>query len=110
MGFNMQKLMKQAQKMQQDMQKAQEELKVTEVEGMAGGGMVKVAANCAGEILSVAIDPQVVDPEDVEMLEDMILAAVRDALAKGQEVASQRMAGVTGGMGGRGGMGLPGLF
>ena len=107
MGFNMQKLMKQAQKMQQDMQKAQEELKTTEVEGVAGGGMVRVAANCSGDILSVAIDPQVVDPEDVEMLEDMILAAVRDALAKGQEVASQRMSGVTGGMGG---MGLPGMF
>lgn len=107
MGFNMQKLMKQAQKMQQDMQKAQDELKTTQVEGLAGGGMVRVAANCAGEILSIAIDPQVVDPEDVEMLEDMILAAVRDALAQGQETASQRMAGLTGGMGG---LGLPGMF
>ena len=107
MGFNMQKLMKQAQKMQQDMQKAQEELKTTEVEGISGGGMVRVAANCAGEVLSIAIDPQVVDPDDVEMLEDMVLAAVRDALSKGQETASQRMASVTGGMGG---MGLPGMF
>ena len=64
MGFNMQKLMKQAQKMQQDMQKAQEELKTTEVEGISGGGMVRVAANCSGDILSVAIDPQVVRSEE----------------------------------------------
>lgn len=110
MGFNMQKLMKQAQKMQQDMQRAQEELKTTEVEGVSGGGMVRVAANCANEILSIAIDPQIVDPEDVEMLEDLVLAAVKDALEKAGETAAQRMASVTGGMGGMGGMGLPGMF
>ena len=108
MGFNMQKLMKQAQKMQQDMARAQEELKTLEVEGSAGGGLVKVVANCANEVVSIAIDPQIVDPEDVEMLEDMVLAAVKDALEQAGATAAERMAAVTGGMGGM--SGLPGMF
>ena len=81
MGFNMQKLMKQAQKMQQDMARVQEELSNTEVEGVSGGGMVRVTANGNSEILSISIDPEIIDPEDAEMLEDMVLAAVKDALA-----------------------------
>ncbi len=105
MGFNMQKLMKQAQKMQSDMAKAQEELKTMEVEGVSGGGMVRVAANGAQEIISIAIDPQIVDPEDVEMLEDLILAAVKDAMSAAQELAAEKMGKLTGGMGG-----IPGLF
>ncbi|MCR4963123.1 MAG: YbaB/EbfC family nucleoid-associated protein [Firmicutes bacterium] len=106
MGFNMQKLMKQAQKMQNDMAKAQEELKTMEVEGVSGGGMVRVVANGSQEILSIAIDPQIVDPEDVEMLEDMVLAAIKDALNAAQTMAAEKMAKITGGMGG----GLPGMF
>jgi len=104
MGFNMQKLMKQAQKMQQDMARAQEELRQTEVEGAAGGGMVKVVANGANEILAISINPEIVDPEDVEMLEDMVLAAVKDALNNAQNLATERMASVTGGMN------MPGMF
>lgn len=104
MGFNMQKLMKQAQKMQQDMARAQEELHAMEVEGASGGGMVKVVANGANEVLSITIAPEIVDPEDVEMLEDMVLAAVKDALEKAQALASERMSSVTGGMN------MPGMF
>ena len=104
MGFNMQKLMKQAQKMQQDMARAQEELRNVEVEGISGGGMVRVTANGANEILSISINPEIVDPEDVEMLEDMVLAAIKDALANSQAMASERMASVTGGMN------MPGMF
>ena len=108
MGFNMQKLMKQAQKMQQEMNKAQEELKNTQVEGISGGGMVKVLASCNNEVLSIAIDPEIVDPEDVEMLEDLVLAAVKDALEKAAATAAARMQSVTGGMGMGGG--FPGMF
>ena len=105
MGFNMQKLMKQAQKMQNDMARTQEELKNVQVEGVSGGGMVKVVANCAQEVISISIDPKIVDPEDVELLEDLVLAAIKDALTASHETAAQEMAKVTGGMGG-----LPGMF
>ena len=104
MGFNMQKLMKQAQKMQQDMARAQEELRESEVEGVAGGGMVRMTANGASEILAIHIAPEIVDPEDVEMLEDMVLAAVKEALSAAQALSAERMARVTGGMN------MPGLF
>ncbi len=97
-GMDMQALMRQAQKMQSDMARAQEELKETVVEGVAGGGMVKVKANCANDILGIEIDPEVVDPEDVEMLQDLILAAINDAMAKAGEIAGNRMGAVTGGM------------
>lgn len=108
MGFNMQKLMKQAQKMQQDVARAQEELKNMQVEGAAGGGVVRVVANGSSEILSINIDPEIVDPEDVDMLEDLVLAAVKDALANAQALSAERMAAATGNMGGMPGMG--GLF
>ena len=104
MGFNMQKLMKQAQKMQQDMAKIQEELRNTEVEGVSGGGMVKVVANGGSEILSIAIDPEIIDPDDAEMLEDLVLAAVKDALAAAAALSAEKMGSVTGGMGLPGGM------
>ncbi len=97
-GMDMQALMRQAQKMQNDMARAQEELKETVVEGVAGGGMVKVKANCVNDILGIEIDPEVVDPEDVEMLQDLILAAINDAMAKAGEIAGNRMGAVTGGM------------
>lgn len=97
-GMNMQALMRQAQKMQSDMEKAQAELANTMVEGVAGGGMVKVAATATGTIKGVTIDPEVVDPEDVEMLQDLILAAINDAAAKAQALSSSRMGAVTGGL------------
>ena len=105
MSFNMQKLMKQAQKMQQDMARVQEELRGMEVEGIAGGGMVSVIANGGNEIVSIHISPEIVDPEDVEMLEDMVLVAIKDALAAAQALSGEEMAKVTGGMGN-----MPGLF
>ena len=104
MGMNMQKLMKQAQKMQNDMNRAQEELKTMTVEGIAGGGMVKVVMTGAQEVVSVSISPEVDDPEDVEMLEDLVLAAMREASAASQAMAAQHLGKVTGGMG------LPGMF
>ena len=108
MAFNMQKLMKQAQKMQQDMARVQEELRQMEVEGVAGGGMVRAIATGGNEIVSITIAPEIVDPEDVEMLEDLVLAAIKEALAAAQALAAQEMAKVTSGMGGMGGM--PGMF
>jgi DNA-binding YbaB/EbfC family protein len=104
MGFNMQKLMKQAQKMQADVARVQEGLKEKQVEGVSGGGMVRVLANGAQEITSISIDPEVIDPEDKEMLEDLVLAAVREALNVSRELAAEEMGKVTGGMGLPGGM------
>ncbi len=98
MGFNMQKLMKQAQKMQADMAKKQEELKDITVEGSAGGGMVKAVVNCRQELISLTIAPEIVDPEDVELLEDMVVAAVKEALALSQERSAQELQKITGGM------------
>lgn len=98
MGMNMQQLMKQAQKMQKEMQKAQEELAAAQVEGISGGGMVKVVATGSQDIVSISIDPEIVDPEDVEMLEDMVLAAIKDALANAQALAGEKMGRATGGM------------
>ena len=98
MGFNMQKLMKQAQKMQNDMTRIQEELQNTEIEGISGNGMVKVVANGAQEVLRISIDPQIVDPADVEMLEDLVLVAIKDALNVAKELSANEMAKVTGGM------------
>ncbi|NLB83597.1 MAG: YbaB/EbfC family nucleoid-associated protein [Synergistaceae bacterium] len=102
--MNMDKIMKQAQKMQAQMAKVQEELADEKVEGNSGGGMVTVTANGQGEILAVRIDPEVTGEEDVEMLEDLVLAAVNDALRRSKELANGRMGQLTGGMG------LPGLF
>ncbi|MGI6361348.1 MAG: YbaB/EbfC family nucleoid-associated protein [Bacillota bacterium] len=104
MGFNMQKLMKQAQKMQADVAKVQEELKDIVVEGSAGGGMVLVEASAGQEILAITINPEVIDPDDPEMLEDLILAAVKDALENAQSRAAEEMQKVTGGLGLPGGM------
>jgi hypothetical protein len=90
-------LMKQAQKMQQQMAKIQEEMAGRTVEASAGGGMVIVTANGKQQILSVRIEPQVVDPNDVEMLQDLIAAAVNEALKKAQEMMTEEMSKVTGG-------------
>ena len=97
-------ILKQAQKMQQRLAEVQEELKQRVVEGSAGGGMVRVAANGQQEILSVKIEPEAVSPDDVELLEDMVLAAVSQALEKSRQLAQEEMAKVTGGLK------LPGLM
>ena len=98
MGGNMNKMMKQVQKMQQDMMKLQEELAERNVESTAGGGAVKVIANGKNEIISIDIKPEAVDPEDVEMLQDLITAAVNEALRKAQDMVSQEMGKITGGL------------
>lgn len=91
-------LMKQAQQVQKRMMKLQEELAQKTVEASVGGGMVTVIANGKSEVLQVKIEPQVVDPEDVEMLEDLVVAGVNEALRKAQEMVSEEMGKVTGGM------------
>jgi nucleoid-associated protein EbfC len=107
---NMQQLLKQAQKMQEDMIAAQEALKDEVVEASAGGGMVTVQVTGDLVIKSIRIDPQAVDPEDVELLQDMVLAAVNEAMRSAQELAAAKMGGIAGGLtGGLGGLGLPGL-
>ncbi|MFO7497504.1 MAG: YbaB/EbfC family nucleoid-associated protein [Desulfobacterales bacterium] len=95
---NMGNMMKQAQKLQAKMLKMQEELAEKTVEATAGGGMVRVVANGRQQIVSILFEKEVVDPEDVEMLQDLVLAAVNDALAKSQEMVSEEMGKLTGGM------------
>ena len=95
---NMASMMKQAQKLQAKMMKLQEEMAEKTVETAAGGGMVKVVANGRQQIVSVSIEKEVVDPDDVEMLQDLILAAINDALAKSQEMVTAEMSKLTGGM------------
>ena len=109
---NMNQILKQAQKMQEDMLAAQESLKDEVVEATAGGGMVTVKASGDLQIKSITIDPEAVDPEDVEMLQDTVLAAVNGALNAAQELAASKMGGIAGGLGGPGGLGglgLPGM-
>ena len=92
-------IMKQAQKAMEQMQKTQEELASTKVEGSAGGGMVRVTATGAGEFEDIKIDPQVVDPDDVEMLQDLVLSAMREAQEKASKLKEERLRDATGGMG-----------
>ena len=92
-GMNMQNLMRQAQKMQEDMAKAQEELESTTVEGVSGGGMVKVTMTCSGEIQGFKLAREAVDPDDIEMLEDLILGAIKDASSKAKEIKDDKMGG-----------------
>ena len=111
---NMQQMMKQVQQMQADMAKAQEELKNEVVEASAGGGMVTVKMSGELELQDITIDPGAVDPEDVELLQDMVQAAVNEAIRAAQELAANKMGAVTGGLGGGpggglGGLGIPGL-
>jgi nucleoid-associated protein EbfC len=107
---NIQQLMKQAQKMQQQMLSAQQELAETEVSGSAGGGLVTATVTGSGEVLAVKIDPKAVDPDDVESLEDLVVAAIRDAARAAAELAEQKMGPLTQGMGGMlGPSGLPGM-
>jgi nucleoid-associated protein EbfC len=109
---NMNQMMKQLQQVQADMLKAQDELKNEVVEASAGGGMVKVKVSGDLEVREVTIDPGAVDPEDVEMLQDLVTAATNEALRSAQERAAAKMGAATGGLGGAGGLGglgLPGL-
>ena len=95
---NIGQMLKQMQQLQSKMQEVQTELESTTVEGSSGGGMVKVIANGKNEIVSVVIDPEVVDKDDVEMRQDLIVAAVNQAREKVQEMQSEKMSGLTGGM------------
>ena len=103
-GGNMGAMMKQAQKMQAELARAQEEIKDMTFEATAGGGMVKVVANGDMTVDSIVIDPEAVDPEDVEMLQDMVAAAVNEALRGVSEISSQRLNAATGGLN------IPGLI
>jgi len=98
MSKDMNKIFKQVQKMQAEMERIQAELAEKEVEGSAGGGMVKAKANGKQEIIEVKIDQEVVDPEDVEMLEDLVVAAVNQALENAQKMQAEGMSELTGGM------------
>ncbi len=97
-------MMKQAQKLQAKMIKLQEEVAEQTIEGSAGGGMVKAVANGRQQVISIEIEKEVVDPEDIEMLQDLVLAAVNDALQKSQEMVAEKMGKLTGGMN------IPGLM
>ena len=103
-GAYMQQLARQAQKLQQQMAKAQEELDAREFEATSGGGMVTAKVNGKRELLALTIKPEAVDPDDVEMLEDMVMAAVNEALRTAADTAEREMGKLTGGMG------MPGLF
>ena len=103
-GANMQQLARQAQKLQQQMTKMQEELDAREFEATSGGGMVTDKVNGKRELLAISIKPEAVDPDDVEMLEDMVMAAVNEALRTAAETVEREMGKLTGGMG------MPGLF
>ncbi|MFN8215052.1 MAG: YbaB/EbfC family nucleoid-associated protein [Solirubrobacterales bacterium] len=105
-GFDVNALMKQAQQMQAQMLEAQEALKDETVEASAGGGMVKVTMGGDLTLRAISIDPEAIDPEEAEMLAEMVQAAVNEGLRAAQELASSKMGGITGGLGGGG---IPGL-
>jgi nucleoid-associated protein EbfC len=107
MGMDMNQLFQQVGQMQEQMQKAQAELANETVEATAGGGMVTVVANGSGEIKEIKIDPKAIDPNDPELLEDMILAAVNEAIRSAQNLMESKLGGLAGGA--LGGLGLPGL-
>jgi DNA-binding YbaB/EbfC family protein len=107
MGMDMNQLFEQMGQMQEQMKKAQEELANETVEATAGGGMDTVIANGTGEIKQIKIDPKAIDPSDAEMLEDMILAAVNEAIRSAQSLTESKLGGLAGGA--LGGLGLPGL-
>lgn len=109
-GMNMQAVMKQAQKMQENMRKVQEEIAQMETEASAGGGAVKVTVIGTNQIKEIAIQPEVVDPDDIELLQDLIIAAVNEALNAAEGKSQSQLSAITGGMGGGlgGGLGGPG--
>jgi len=105
-GMDMNKMLEQVQQMQAEMLKAQEQLANETVEASVGGGIVTVTASGAGEILSIKIKPEAIDPDDPESLEDLVLAGVNQAIKNAQDLMQSRLGGA---MGGLGGLGLPGL-
>jgi DNA-binding YbaB/EbfC family protein len=105
---NVNKMMQQVQQMQAEMQKAQEDLAKETVTASAGGGAVKATMTGGLDLVELEIDPEVLDPEDVEMLQDLVLAAVNESLTSAQELASKRLGGITGGLGDLG-LNIPGL-
>lgn len=105
-GMNMNNLMKQAQRMQKQMAEAQQELETKKFEVTSGGGAVKVVITGKKEIKSIDIKPEVVDPDDVEMLQDLVMTAVNEAIRQADEAASGALGGIAGGLGGS----IPGLF
>jgi DNA-binding YbaB/EbfC family protein len=108
MSFDMNKMLKQVQQMQAQMAEAQQELANERVQASAGGGMVTVTASGAGEIVEIKIAPEAIDPDDPELLADMILAAVNEALRSAQSLAESKLGGAAG-LGDLGSLGLPGL-
>jgi DNA-binding YbaB/EbfC family protein len=108
MAGGMNKILKQAQKMQQDMERVQTELAQREVTTSVGGGVVEVTVTCASRLRAIAIKPEAIDPDDIEMLQDLIVAGVNQALDEATRITATEMAKVTGGLGGMMG-GLPGL-
>jgi DNA-binding YbaB/EbfC family protein len=96
--MGMANLQRMAQQMQQDMARVQSELEAAKVDGSAGGGVVSATVTGKGEVVSITIDPSAVDPADVEMLQDLVVAAVNDALRASRELAEEKMAAVTGGL------------
>jgi nucleoid-associated protein EbfC len=107
MGMDMNKLMEQMGQMQEQMQKAQDELEHETVESSAGGGMVTVTASGAGDLKQIKIDPKAIDPDDPELLADMVLAAVNEAIRSARSLQESKLGGLAGGA--LGGLGLPGL-
>jgi nucleoid-associated protein EbfC len=107
-GLDMNAMMKQVQQMQSEMMEAQEKLKTEVVEASAGGGVVKVKMSGDLRLLEITIDPEAIDPEDAELLQDMVLAAVNEGIRAAQELATSKLGGIAGG-GGLGGLGLPGV-
>lgn len=105
MPGNMNNLMKQAQKMQRQMEEASKEIEEKEITAAAGGGVVEVTVSGKKELTKIKIDPETVDPDDVEMLEDLIMAATNEALRQMDEYSQQSMSKITGGIGGMGGLG-----
>ncbi|GAA2889620.1 YbaB/EbfC family nucleoid-associated protein [Pseudonocardia halophobica] len=106
---DMSMILQQAQKMQEQLMTAQQELAEAEVTGQAGNGLVRVTQTAAGEIRRVEIDPKIVDPEDVETLQDLLVGAIQDASRAAQELQAEKMGPLTGGLGDLGGFGLPGV-
>ena len=102
-------LLKQAQQMQQQLVAAQEEMARTEVTGTAGGGLVSATMTGSGDLTALTIAPSAVDPDDLETLQDLVVAAVRDAKRAADELAAEKMGPLAGGLGGGGGLGLPGF-
>jgi DNA-binding YbaB/EbfC family protein len=107
MGMDMNKLLQQMGQMQEEMQKAQDELEKETVESSAGGGMVNVTATGSGEIKEIKIDPKAIDPNDPDLLADMVLAAVNEAIRSARSMQESKLGGLAGGA--LGGLGLPGL-